>query len=77
MLGTNTEDEAIMKDLVAMMKGDSQLLCGSQRWANGNWIFVGRWAVDPCVWEAIFVGEIWKKTMKTGKNMQHFAPSPS
>jgi len=25
MLGTNTEDEAIMKDLVAMMKGDSQI----------------------------------------------------
>lgn len=38
MLGTNTEDEAIMKDLVAMMKGDSQLLWKSKMGTGFLWV---------------------------------------
>jgi len=67
MLGTNTEDEAIMKDLVAMMKGDSQLLWKSKMGTGFLWLV----AVDPFVWEAMFVREIWKKTLKTGKSMKN------
>ena len=68
MLGTDTEDEAIMKDLVALMKGDSQFL-----WKR---FFVKKFhrlkmgldfcLVGPCgsfLWKKT----CWRKFEKTGK----------